>query len=162
KSDTTAPVITGTVLTAQQYGGVYGGPITVHWSCADAGSRVAHCPDDTTVTGIGTDSVAVATATDKAGNTALGTVAGLFTRDEATYAYGTSIHPSCQATDADGRAVTCAGLVSGGRSDGSGLFSYRATAADPITGKVSAARVSWTVGSKPAPHVTVTGRPSKT
>ena len=66
KSDTTAPLITGTVVTDKGYGGVYDDPITVHWTCSDPGtgngvSGVDTCPSDTTVTGIGTDTVASAT-----------------------------------------------------------------------------------------------------
>jgi hypothetical protein len=38
---------------------------------------VASCPGDTTVSGLGSDTVANATATDAAGNAAVGTVSGL-------------------------------------------------------------------------------------
>lgn len=78
-------------------------------------------------------------------------------RDEGTYTYGTKVKPTCTATDADGHPVDCAGAVTGGNADGSGLFTYKALATDAVTGKVSAARVSWTVGSKPAPSVAVSG-----
>ncbi|MDX6253985.1 MAG: hypothetical protein QOJ11_319 [Frankiales bacterium] len=253
KSDTVAPLITGTVLTDKGYGGVYDDPITVHWTCSEADSGngvsgVADCPADTTVTGIGTDTVASATVLDNAGNATVGTVSHLFRRvnapaitvtgaanghtyafgttvtpsctavsgsgdtldctgtteggtadgsglyvytatatdpithlssvktvqwivseraavtlvigdvtDGSDYAYGTAVHPSCTAIDADGHSVSCAGHVTGGDSDGSGLYTYRASATDSITGKTTAARVSWTVAARPAPQIAITG-----
>ena len=252
-SDTIAPVITGTVVTDKGYGGVYDDPITVHWTCSDPGSGngvsgIATCPADTTVTGVGADTVASATVLDNAGNATVGTISHLFRRvdapaitvtgalnghtydygstvtpsctavsgsgdtldctgtteggsadgsglyvytatatdpithlsstktvqwivaeraavalvignvnDGGDYAYGTSVKPSCAAADADGHSVTCVGHTTGGDSDGSGMFTYRATAVDAITGISTTARVSWTVATRPAPQIAITG-----
>jgi hypothetical protein len=251
-SDTIAPLISGTILTDKGYGGVYDDPITVHWTCSETAapgvSGVATCPADTTVTGIGTDTVASATVLDNAGNAAVGTVSHLFRRvdapaitvtgalnghtydfgstvapsctaisgsgdtvpctgtvdggtadgsglfvytatatdpithlsstktvqwivseraavslvisgvtDDGSYAFGTPVHPTCVAMDADSKPVSCVTHTTGGDSDGSGQFTYRASATDAITGNISTARVSWTVGARPAPHIAIAG-----
>jgi hypothetical protein len=77
KSDTIAPTITGQVTTTAAADGKYDSSITVHWTCADAGSGISACPADTVVTGLGADTVAAATVHDIAGNSATGTVSGL-------------------------------------------------------------------------------------
>ncbi len=49
--------------------------------------------------------------------------------DGATYILGKAPKPSCKATDAtSGKKVTCAGVLTGGQSNGIGDFTYTATA----------------------------------
>ena len=57
--------------------GWYDGPVTVHFTCADAASGVATCPADVTFSAEGTGQSASVTATDKAGNDTPVTVNGI-------------------------------------------------------------------------------------
>ncbi|MFN8019442.1 MAG: Calx-beta domain-containing protein [Acidimicrobiales bacterium] len=71
--DGTAPTITGATTTPGDAGGWHHGPVTVHFSCDDATSGVASCPEDQVVSTVGTTTV-TGTVQDRAGNTAVGTV----------------------------------------------------------------------------------------
>jgi hypothetical protein len=76
--DKTAPVLTGTVTTANSGGDFYNGNVTVQWTCSDALSGISGaCPADATVTGEGTNLSATASVTDKAGNATTTTVSGI-------------------------------------------------------------------------------------
>jgi hypothetical protein len=156
--DATPPSISGTVVTPVGSGGLYDDSVTVHWTCTDATSEVLSCPSDTTVTGLGQDTVAQATSVDGAGNTALGEVSGLVRRAGAptltiggvvngkTYPYGTVISPTCEALDVYGAPVTCTGSVSTGLG---GAVTYTATATDSVSGLTSTATASWLIAAKP-------------
>jgi hypothetical protein len=69
--DLTAPTITATPDRTPDAGGVYNGPVTIHFTCADALSGIAPgaCPADVVVANDGTTTVTGST-TDRAGNTA--------------------------------------------------------------------------------------------
>ncbi len=69
--DLTPPTITAAPDRAPDSGGVYSGPVTIHFTCSDALSGIATggCPADQVVSGDGTTTVS-GTATDRAGNTA--------------------------------------------------------------------------------------------
>jgi len=171
--DQTAPSISGTVITPVGAGGLYDESVTVQWTCTDDTSGVLSCPADTTVTGLGEDTVARATSVDAAGNPAHGEVSELVRRAGAptltiggvingkTYPYGTVISPTCDAVDVYGAPVTCTGSVSTGLG---GAVTYTATATDSVSGLTSTATASWLIAAKPvvAPSkatVRVTGLP---
>ena len=69
--DLTKPTITATPDRAPDSGGVYTGPVTIHFTCTDALSGIAPgaCPADVVVSSDGVTTVSGST-TDRAGNTA--------------------------------------------------------------------------------------------
>ena len=69
-SDTTPPTITSTVSPAPNTNGWNKSPVTVTFTCADAGSGIAICPPAITVSADGANQVVTGTAVDVAGNTA--------------------------------------------------------------------------------------------
>src|SRR4051794_5088763 len=74
--DKTKPTITGTASPAANGAGWNNGAVTVTWVCSDALSGLAStaCPAPTVVGGEGGELSASASVTDRAGNTATGTV----------------------------------------------------------------------------------------
>jgi hypothetical protein len=69
KVDKTPPTISAAATTAPNANGWYSGPITVHFTCAHALSRVASCPADQVLnTEVNAVSSTPQTATDAAGN----------------------------------------------------------------------------------------------
>jgi hypothetical protein len=143
KLDKTAPAITGTVtagtLTAS---GWYNGPVTVTFTCSDALSGVATCPDPAILSANGTNS-ASGTGTDKAGNTRSVTVSGIRIDQEkptltaadvnvqgGTYTLGSTPTASCTATDSFSGVASCTVTVTGSTPNGVGTWTYTATAVD--------------------------------
>ena len=141
--DKTKPTITGAVTSgARGDNGWYVGPVTVTFTCSDALSGVATCPDPVTLTANGANT-ATGTATDKAGNTATATVSGINIDQEnptltaadvnvqgGTYTLGAVPAASCTARDSFSGLASCTVRVSGGNATGVGLFTYTATATD--------------------------------
>jgi hypothetical protein len=149
KLDKTAPTITAAIISGTQGGnGWYTGPVTVHFSCSDARSGVATCPDDVTLTDNGANS-ASGTATDKAGNSATATLAGINIDQELPtitgvnvaggfYTLGAVPSAACTASDSvSGLAGSCTVTVTGGTASGVGTFSYTATTTDKAGNKVT-------------------------
>lgn len=141
KLDKTKPTITA-AITSGTLGnnGWYVGPVTVTFTCADALSGVATCPDPVILSANGANS-ASGTVTDRAGNTGSTTVSGINIDQEmptitavnvngGTYTLGTAPAATCTATDSFSGLVSCAVAVSGGNANGVGTFSYTATATD--------------------------------
>ncbi len=142
KLDKTAPTITGAV-TGGTLGknGYYTGQVTVSFTCGDALSGIAVCPDPVTLTADGDHSV-TRSASDKAGNTSFAsivkvsidstkptiTVSGV----KASYTLGEAVNITCSATDAGSGvdANGCTVTTSGGNTDGVGTVTYTATATD--------------------------------
>ena len=174
--DTTNPTITGSAART-------GTGFTVTWTCSDATSDIAECPEPTQVTGKGDDTYATATAVDKAGNTATASVHHLYSEKIApkltitgvvankTYKHGTKLTPACVASTginygvrkALAAEVTCTGTTTKHvNKDGSVKYRYLATATDTHPrGGTTTRSVSWTVAAKPKPTVVVNGLPSK-
>jgi hypothetical protein len=149
KLDKTAPTITGAILSGTKgSNGWYIGPVTVHFTCSDALSGVATCPDDVTLTDNGANS-ASGTATDKAGNSATATVSGINIDKEPPtitdvnvaggfYTLGAVPTAACTASDSfSGLAGSCTVIVTGGTASGAGTFTYTATATDKAGNKVT-------------------------
>ena len=72
--DTTAPGITGLRTPAANAFGWNNGPVTVGFTCTDAGSGVASCPDPTTVSTEGGNQSVTGQAVDNVGHTSAATV----------------------------------------------------------------------------------------
>jgi hypothetical protein len=66
--DTTGPVITSTYLPPPNSAGWNNTPVTVSFTCTDAASTVASCPDPVTFNSEGINQTVSVTATDVAGN----------------------------------------------------------------------------------------------
>jgi hypothetical protein len=141
--DKTAPTISAAAVSgARGDGGWYVGPVKVHFTCSDALSKVAVCPDDVTLTANGAGQSVSGEAVDFAGNRATAKLTGIDIDEEkpaitlggiangATYALGAAPVASCSAKDDVSGAVSCAVTVSGGKANGVGQFAYTATAKD--------------------------------
>ena len=125
--------------------------VIVDFTCADSGSGIKSCTDDTTFTE-GADQSVTGTATDWAGNTATTTVSGINidkTKPEVSLSGGANYYfgdapkaPTCDASDAlsklDGACVVDDLGVT------SGQHSWEATATDKA-GNTGTATVSYTV-----------------
>ena len=143
KLDKTAPTITGAITDGTKTAsGWYTGPVTVTFTCSDALSGVATCPDPVVLSANGSNT-ATRTATDKAGNTSTTTVGGINIDQEkptlttadvnvagGTYTLGSVPAATCTATDSFSGLATCKVTVTGGASTGVGTFTYTATATD--------------------------------
>lgn len=77
KLDKTAPTISGTIMQTPNANGWFSGPVTVHWSCADALSGVETCSSDSVISGEGANQSATGMGTDVAGNNVVATVSGI-------------------------------------------------------------------------------------
>jgi hypothetical protein len=143
KLDKTKPTITGAVTSGTKgNNGWYVGPVTVTFTCGDALSGVATCPDPVVLSANGANT-ANGTVTDRAGNSATATVDGinidqgkptLTTADVnvqgGTYTLGAVPAATCTATDSLSGVDSCKVVVTGGNANGVGGFSYTATATD--------------------------------
>lgn len=143
KLDKTKPTIIGAVTSgAKGNNGWYVGPVTVTFTCSDALSGVATCPDPVVLSANGANT-ATGTATDNAGNTATATVSGINIDQEkptlttagvnvqgGTYTLGSVPTATCTATDSFSGVASCTVTVTGGNANGVGTFTYTATATD--------------------------------
>jgi hypothetical protein len=143
KLDKTKPTITGAVTSGTKTtSGWYSGEVKVTFTCSDALSGVATCPDPVILTANGTNA-ATGTATDKAGNTASVTVGGIQIDQEkptlttgdvivqgGTFTLGSVPAATCTAVDSFSGIASCTVSVTGGNANGVGTFSYTATATD--------------------------------
>ncbi len=158
KLDRTPPTVSAAATTAPNANGWYNGPVTVHFTCADALSGLAVCPGDIVLTGNGTNQSASGTAIDTAGNMASATVTGINidgnppivningVTNGATYALGSAPPPSCSASDTlSGLTGPCVGVLTGGNSNGVGSFTYTARATDRA-GNTTTVVATFTVG----------------
>jgi hypothetical protein len=141
--DKTAPTIYGAVVSGQLGdGGWYVGPVKVHFTCSDDGSKVAVCPDDVTLTANGAGQSVSREAVDFAGNKATATVSGIDIDQEkpaialsgvkngGIYTLGAVPAASCSAQVVVSGAGACSLTVTGGKANGVGDFTYSATAKD--------------------------------
>jgi fibronectin type 3 domain-containing protein len=143
KLDRTPPAISGAVVSGTVgSNGWYTGPVTVHFTCSDALSGVAVCPDDVTLTGNGAGQSRTASAVDNAGNARSATVdhinidaeaptiGTLSLKDGGVYTLGAVPAASCAAADGVSGVASCSVRVSGGLANGVGTFAFTATATD--------------------------------
>lgn len=72
--DSTPPSVTGVVDPPANSAGWRNEPVTVTWTCVDAVSGVASCPEPATVSGDGAGQTVTGEAVDRAGNSATATV----------------------------------------------------------------------------------------
>lgn len=114
------------------------------FTCSDALSGVAICPDPVVLSANGANT-ATGTVTDKAGNTAATSVSGIKIDQEkptlttadvnvqgGTYILGSVPAPTCTATDSFSGLASCKVMASGGTANGVGTFGYTATATDNV------------------------------
>jgi hypothetical protein len=94
--DTVAPVIVASISPSPNAAGWHKTPPTVHFTCTDATSGIAVCPDDVTITADGPDQSASGTAVDNAGNTT--TATATVNVDTVAPVIVASISPSPNAT----------------------------------------------------------------
>jgi hypothetical protein len=144
KLDKTAPTITGAVVDGTLgANGWYTSPVTVRFTCSDALSGIATCPDPVVLATNGASNSVTRTATDNAGNQASSTVSGIKIDQErptltaadvnvagATYTLGAVPTATCSATDAVSGVDSCRVSVTGGTANGVGGFAYTAVATD--------------------------------
>ena len=142
KLDKTKPTITSAVTSGiKTASGWYNGPVTVTFTCSDALSGVATCPDPVILTTNGANT-ANGTVTDKAGNTATATVSGINIDQErptlttadvnvqgGTYTVGAVPTATCTATDSFSGIASCTVTVTP-TANGVGTFTYTAKATD--------------------------------
>jgi hypothetical protein len=140
--DKTAPSNTGAIVPgATMVNGWYTGSVKVHFTCSDALSGIAVCPDDVTVTANGANQSVTRSATDLAGNSASATVSDISIDNEnptvtavnvanGSYALGAVPAATCTATDSFSGVASCKVTVTGGNASGVGTFTYTATATD--------------------------------
>ena len=154
--DKTAPSISGRATTSPNAAGWYRTPVTVAFSCGDAGSGIASCQPDTTVAAQGANSV-TGTAVDNAGNRASTTVDGIRidtvsptvtiggVTDGATYVVGGVPSATASATDGtSGLAAPATVTTTGGTANGVGTFTATATVTDRA-GNTGATSVTYRV-----------------
>jgi hypothetical protein len=75
--DSIPPTLSGAATTAPNDSGWYKDDVAIGWTCGDAGSDIATCPANSTITGEGSNLSATATAIDNAGNSTSSTVSGI-------------------------------------------------------------------------------------
>lgn len=114
--DLSAPTISGAATTAPNADGWYTGPVTVHFTCDDALSGVATCPDDVEISGDGADHSVTGTAIDVAGNIGSVTVTGInIDTVDPTITAAPTTQPNAAGWYSDKVTVhfTCADTMSG-------------------------------------------------
>lgn len=149
--DATRPTIIGSASPAANANGWRNSPVTVSFTCNDAGSGIATCPDPQTLGNEGANQTANGTATDKAGNTASASVTGISIDrtpptvsitgvvDGASYPFGSVPTAGCSTTDALSGVQTQAALsLTGGNPSGSGTFTASCAGATDKAGNAGA------------------------
>lgn len=155
--DAVPPTIQGSVDRAPNANGWYNADVVVTFTCSDAGSGIATCPDPVTLSTEGIDLGVTGTATDRAGNTASVTVSGIkidrtapeitWSGNQGSYAVDQMVEITCTASDAlSGVATTTCEPISGAAyTFAVGMNSFSATAVD-LAGNEGSGSVSLTVG----------------
>lgn len=156
--DRTAPTIAASAAPAANAHGWRNTAVTVGFSCADALSGIASCPDAVTLGGEGAGQSASGEAVDLAGNAASATVSGIDidltppivavtgVANGATYQLGSVPAAGCSTSDAlSGVETSAAVAVTGGTSNGVGVFSVACTGARDRAGNTGSAVATYTV-----------------
>lgn len=140
--DTVAPGIAGSRMPAANGDGWNNSEVTVTFECTDAGSGIASCTPDSTLSAEGTGQSVTGQAVDNAGNSASAVVGGInidktaptvtFSGNAGSYSIGQTVQITCSATDAlSGLASATCPEVSGAAIDlGPGTHTLEATATD--------------------------------
>lgn len=163
KVDKTKPTISAAATSNPNAAGWYNGPVTVHFTCADALSAVAICPPDQTLSGEGASISSTAqTVSDAAGNTSAPSnivmakidrtppaVSVTGVTNGATYLMGAVPAAACSTTDALSGVTTSASLtITGGTLAGTGNFTATcAGATDKASNAAPTVSVNYRVAS---------------
>jgi len=111
KIDLGPPVITATLIPAPNPNGWNNAPVTVHFTCADAGAGIDACPPDQIVSVDGRNQNVSGTATDKAGNSAAAFASVSIDRTPPVLAFSApQTEPRCSRRPCrprERRATTC-------------------------------------------------------
>jgi len=143
KLDKTAPSISGAITTGTLgNNGWYVSPVGVKFTCSDALSGIAVCPDDENIvlSTNGSGQSVPRTAWDHADNIGSTTVSGINIDNEKPsitdinvaagfYKLGAAPAATCTATDSFSGLLSCKVAVTGG-TNGVGTFNWTATATD--------------------------------
>jgi hypothetical protein len=105
KIDRLNPTIGATLTPVPNADGIVAGPVTVHFTCDDAGSGIVSCPPDELIAEPGPHAGITGTATDRAGNSASTTTAP-FTIQAGTPRITASSSPAPNANGWNNTAVT--------------------------------------------------------
>jgi hypothetical protein len=170
QTDTTAPIIEGSVTPAPNANGWNDTPVTVAFTCTDADSGVASCPSSTVLPDDGADQTVTGTAFDGVGNQASTTVGPIdidqappivtvsVPADGTSYVVGQTVAAAYSCFDALSGVDTCDGLVPVGEAvdtSSPGPATFVATAEDRA-GNVSTTTVTYVVTAPATNLATVT------
>jgi len=111
--DPDPPIVTAWVTPAPNALGWNNSPVTIRFTCTDAGAGVAHCPDPIAVTTEGPNQVVTATATDALGNTATTSVTVNLDLTPPSVALGAPVEGATVTSD----TIAASGTVADGLSD---------------------------------------------
>ena len=177
KIDKSGPSISGSPTSSPNGNGWYNSDVTIHWTCSDpnlvdtnAGSGVATCQSDSTISSEGSGLTASGTATDNAGNST--TVSSspavnidktapviTYTGNQGTYTVDETVNITCSATDAlSGIDTTdCQDITGPAYTFNLGHNSFSSTATD-LAGNVGTGSVEFDVGVTPDSLIALTNQ----
>ena len=150
KRDATAPTISASASPAANANGWRNSPVTVNFTCNDALAGIATCAEAKTLSSEGANQTASGTATDKAGNSATTSVAGINidrtpptvsvtgVSNGASYPLGSVPTAGCATTDALSGVQTNATLSVTGGANGLGALTASCAGALDKAGNASA------------------------
>jgi hypothetical protein len=161
KVDKKGPAISGAPASSPDANNWYNAPVTIHWTCVDAGSGVAHCPADQSIGTEGTNQTVDGTATDNVDNSTAATSSPAVNIDrtaptlsyngnQGSYTVDQTVNITCTASDnlSGVASTTCRDITGPAYSFALGTNSFSATATDNA-GNVGDGSVSFTVGVTP-------------
>ncbi|MGB2972689.1 MAG: CARDB domain-containing protein [Candidatus Competibacter sp.] len=149
KRDATPPTITGSASPAANANGWRNSPVTVSFTCNDALSGIATCAEAQTIGAEGANQTASGTATDKAGNSATTSFAGISidrtppnvsvtgVSNGTSYPLGSVPTTGCATADALSGVQTNATLSVTGGANGLGTFTASCAGASDKAGNAS-------------------------
>jgi hypothetical protein len=159
--DNQAPTVGGAPTSAPNANNWYKAPVEIHWTCADAGSGVAACPDDQSIATEGANQTITQTVSDNAGNSTTATSSPAvnidmtaptvsYSGNEGSYRVDQDVDIHCSASDnlSDVASSTCQDVSGPAYTFALGNNEFSATATD-YAGNVGSNSVSFTVDVTP-------------
>lgn len=159
--DNKAPTVSGAPTSAPNGNNWYNTPVEIHWSCADAGSGVAMCPDDQPIATEGINQTVTQTVSDNAGNSTTATSSPpvnidrtaptvSYSGNQGSYQIDQVVTIHCSASDnlSGIASSSCADISGPAYSFALGSNQFNASATD-YAGNVGSSSASFTVGITP-------------